>query len=767
MAGFGFIDLGFQLAIPSNVLDGEEHRLEVRDQHRRIVPIVITGQHAPYVDFRSRPIPKVSSYVDGFRHGAFEGWVVRSDAINPEWTGNCVVRVTCDGLTIGHVRASRTRVDVARALNGPPHCGFRFTPPESVYSGKPRTFGFHLMPDDIELWKSPVVVTLVDDEMKSRLHSLIASVDVMHREMTKLRRQLHEMAPGPHYNLADYDRWFRVYEPTLRRRVLAQRPADGWAAGPLVSIICPVYRPALSDFNAAVASVRAQTYRNFELILVDDNSRDTELSAVLDRVANEDSRIKVIRNKRNLGISGATNAGLALASGEYVAFFDHDDLLVDVAIECMVGAALQTGADMLYSDEDKVDSGGTFQLPALKPDWNYRLMLGVNYVCHLLFVKRSTTLKAGPLDSKYDGAQDHEYTLRLSEHVAHSAIHHVPEMLYHWRLTPGSTSETVANKGYAVDAGAQAVMDHLVRTHRTAEVEAIDGQTHYHQRWLVSDWPAVTIIIPYKDEIATTERCLQKVLNNTDYSNFDVILVDNWSTSFEASSFAKRVKKNAQVRILRMEENFNYSRLNNVAATMTDAPFLVLMNNDLFVENKDWLKIVVAEAVVDPQVAAVGGKFLYPNETVQHGGVVTGLGGVAGHIFVGDPLDSHGYANRMLFAQEMSAVTAAGMLVRRSAFDEVGGLDERDLKVAFNDVDLCMKLRQAGYKIIWTPDFVAAHHESLSRGDDERPMQETRFFDETQVMRERWGPVLDRDPFYHPKFLLDRQPFFDLVDPEA
>lgn len=757
---------GYEIQLPAALGDGELHWLTMRDLRRREVRMFYQGNSFSSLDFRFEAKPQIRSHVDGLRYGAFEGWVTRTELGKTTPLGNCIVRVACDGVTVGYVRANHHRGDVGRVLSGPSNCGFRFTPPQHIRSAYPRRFQFFLMPEDIELDGSPCQTSLVVDAFEGRLLELVAEVDTVHRDLTRIRRQLREIVPRQRYSIADYDRWFRLYEPALKQRMRDLAPVDGWSAGPLVSIVCPVYKPAFKAFQAAVASVLAQSYRNFELILVDDNSRNEELSAYLNKLVEQDRRVRLITHKRNRGISGATNTALSHARGEWVAFFDHDDLLVEVAIECMVAATYKSGATVLYSDEDKIDESGMFSSPAFKTDWNHRLLLGVNYVCHLLFVRSDVLQAVGPLGSDYDGAQDHDLVFRLAEHVGSGAIHHVPEILYHWRIAPGSTAETMSNKGYATAAGVKAVTDHLIRLNRPARVESIDGQTLYHVSWPLHSEPKVTIIIPYKDEIKTTERCLCAVLDLTQYKNFDVIMVDNWSTTREAEIFRKSYEKNDRVRFLRVEEEFNYSRLNNLAASKTESEFLVFMNNDLFVKDPYWLSFVVGEAATDPEVGAVGGKFFYPDGSVQHGGVVLGIGGVAGHAHVGLQTYDNGYGGRMLFAQEISAVTAAGMLVRASAFQKVGGFDEVRLRIAFNDVDLCLKLGQAGFKVIWTPDFIADHHESLSRGDDERPLQETRFFDEIETMKERWGEALKNDRFYNPKFNLERQPFFDLVDPD-
>ena len=764
-AGKGPRHVGYKIILPLGLGDGVPHRLMFRDQWRREVDIIHDGKKYSSLDFTVLLQAAIQGNVDGLRSGGFEGWVMRTDIGAAAPHGDCVVRISCDGLTVGHARANQHRGDAARAFNGPSNCGFRFTPPASLRSAYARRFQFFIMPENIELDGSPCETSLVADQMEVRLLTLMEAVDATHRDLTRIRRQLHELAPKPGHTISEYDRWFRLYEPALQRRIQSQTPSDAWASGPLVSIICPVYKPNLEEFRAAVNSVIEQSYRKFELILVDDNSRVPELSEYLEDLARREPRVRLLTHKKNRGISGATNTALGVARGEFIGFFDHDDLLVSVAVECMVAAAQSTGADMLYSDEDKIDAAGNYSAPALKPDWNHRLMLGVNYVCHFLFVRRNVVKAAGPLSRVYDGAQDHELILRISEHIAPRAIHHVPEVLYHWRIAPGSTSQAMSNKSYAAAAGIKAVSDHLSRLGRPADVSSIDGQTFYRVRWPVKDEPLVTIIIPYKDQIETTERCLASVLKLTAYSNYSIVMVDNWSTLAEAEDFRVRYASDERIKFLRVEEEFNYSRLNNLAVHKSDAEFFMFMNNDLFVQEENWLHILVLEAMNDPLVGAVGGKFVYPDGSIQHGGTVLGIGGVAGHVHVGLRAGDFGYADRLLFAQEMSAVTAAGVLVRADAFRAVGGFDEATLRVAFNDVDFCLKLGRAGYKIIWTPEFVAEHHESLSRGDDERPMQETRFFNEVETIKQRWGDELQRDRFYHPKFTLDRKPFFDLVDP--
>ncbi len=764
-AGLGPEQAGFELALPPAWLDGETHRLEFRDRLRRPVAMQVGERTAHSCDFAHRWRPAIRSFVDGWRGGSFEGWVLQSQLDADRWAGGCLVKVVCNGLTIGHARADRYRADVAKSLAADAYCGFQFEPPAWARRSHPQAFHFFALPDGAELQNSPILTSLIADENEALILELSETIDRLHVELTRVRRRIKDLLPKPGFNLGNYDAWYRAYAPALRLHVLATGEPD--APQPLVSVVCPVFRPGLAELDAAIASVLAQTYPHWELLLVDDASRDPALTALMQRRAAADPRIRLLPRRKNGGIAAATNAAIAAAQGEWVAFLDHDDLLADVALDVMLRAAREGGGRLLYSDEDKIDASGAYSDPAFKPAWNHRLALEVNYLCHLLLVRRDALAAVGPLDPARDGAQDHDLILRLAEHLPPEQITHVPAVLYHWRRGDRSTAADGAAKPYAIAAGQAAVASHLARLGRPAAVASRRGTTAYRIDWGFTHEPTVTLIIPFKDELATTRRCVQTVLDGTGYDAYDVILVDNWSTAPELERLREEMAQHRRVRMLRLEEEFNYARLNNLAAAQTSAEFLVFMNNDLFVEGRSWLRTLVNEALADERVAVVGGKFVYPNRTVQHGGVVLGVGGVACHVGTGLGEAEPGYNRRLEFAQEYSAVTAAGMLVRASVFRAVGGFDEQSLQVAFNDVDLCLKARTAGHKVIWTPEFMAEHHESLSRGDDIRPVQENRFFHEMQTMLERWAEVLERDPFYHPALSLERQAFFELVDPAS
>ncbi|NHN89266.1 glycosyltransferase family 2 protein [Acetobacter conturbans] len=766
-------NLGFSFMLPASLADGREHRVGLRFPDRSIVPTLITdGEDFLEEDIRAVLQPRYvyESFVDGFSRGALRGWVQQIDPATGSRKGQCELSVFMDGVPFARIRADRFRGDVAAAVGGDANCGFELIIPRHRRQTGQKTISFFAEPGAVELQGSPVTTTLVDDRLEAHLLSLNETVGRLHREIASLRTQIVNLLPEQRFNLADYDVWARRYFNVLRARVAERRQQLGPAfigKGPLVSVICPTYKPDMTDFVAAIESVMAQTWSNWELIVVDDGGKSLEVAARMADYCRTDPRIKLIRLKKNAGISGATNAGIKAAKGEWIAFFDHDDLMVDVALEGMLQAAHGSDPLVIYSDEDKVDQAGYFQEPNFKPDFDYRYLLGCNYICHLTMVRADVLRRAGDLSATYDGAQDHDLMLRLTEIVPREDFLHVPEILYHWRKTPNSTAMTIANKQYAVDAGVRCVADHLQRVGHEARVEAINNLTIYNVLWPCGRQPSVSIIIPFRDQVNITRECISRILAHTAYKKYDIILVDNWSMEDDTIAFCQEMEKHKQVSVLTIKEEFNFSRLNNLAAASSSSDFFFFMNNDLFVEDADWLETILGEALAGADIGAVGGKFLYPNGAVQHVGVAVGPDGVATHVHRGLRGDDYGYIGRAVLSHEVTAVTAAGMLVRADAFREVGGFDEENLKVAYNDVDLCLKLREAGWRIIQCNNFVAVHHESLSRGSDDRPEHEARFFAETQYMHQRWGDVdlYRRDPAYSQHLMLD-QNYYDLVTPE-
>lgn len=762
--------LGFVFSIPTRFMDGQPHELSIRFQDRTVLQIQNESEpdgHSQSQVFTIESRPEYTSCVDGIKHGALKGWILQKTPGETEWCGDCIVSVTANNILVAQVRADRYRGDVAAAIGCNPHCGFEIPIPQRFRGSSPRSFSVKVLPEGEELMGSPFTSSIADDALETRLLDIAETIDRLHRELTKLRTEIRSAIPQAGYNLGNYDRWAALYYPALRERTALLRVRAPLVSEPLITVLCPTYKPLKADYVAAIESVIAQTYRNWELILIDDGEVCPRTTALMAEYTARDGRIRVLPLAENRGISGATNAGMEAARGTYTVFFDHDDMLVDVALEIMLRRVQESDALLVYSDEDKIDMANNWQAPNFKPDFNYRYLLGCNYICHLTMVETAAMRAIGPLRAEYDGAQDHDFILRACEQIGHDRIAHVAELLYHWRMTPNSTAVTVGNKNYAIAAGVKAVSDHLARRGFTADVSSINGLTLYRVDWRLTQTPRVSVIIPFKDQIDITRRCLETLLERTDYAALEVVMVDNWSVTPQAHEFMQDYAAHPAVRFLTVEEPFNYSRLNNLAAQSCTSDYLVFMNNDVFVEDPSWLRLMMNEALAGDRVAAVGARLLYPNKTIQHAGVVVGPAGIGAHAHRGCGPEDYGYIGRILLSHEVTAVTAACMLVRREVFDTVGQFDEVHLRIAYNDVDLCLRIRDAGYRIVYCAEAVAWHHESLTRGSDDVPEQEARFFEEGQVMQQRWAghPLYEQDPAYPRFFTVDLQPFFDLVDP--
>jgi len=753
---------GFAFDIPQRFFDGTTHALSILFEDGTALPFRdVDNKPQNRLEFTFERMTSIHGIVDGLSGRSIRGWLFRKIHRTGEYEEGLRVQVLCNGITIGEVVADRPRMDVAREHGCDPCVGFEFELPQHCCNGQEFEFVFKALPELEELSGCPLPVRLRPTENAEELRAVVDAVGDLCAKAFKLQRLVRDMLPAAEATVTNYDGWARRYLARLRQRMTAAEPLPEDA--PLVSVVMPTYKTNLAHLTAAIESVRTQSYANWELIIADDGSRQRALTASLMDYAAADSRIRCLHGRRNRGISAATNAALRKARGTYVVFFDHDDLMVEVALEAMVREALRAGAKVIYSDEDKIDDFGVLSEPNLKPDWNYRLLLGVNYICHLLMVERSLLRRAGSLRTKCDGAQDHDLLLRLSEKCRPEQIVHLPEILYHWRKSAASTADSAAAKPYAIEAGRQAVAEHLVRRgFGNCRVTPSGKSTTYRVDWGLAEQPGVTIIVPFKDQIATTRRCLQHLLANTHWTDWRVALVDNGSVTPEAEAFCRDAASDPRVFVRRVDEPFNYSRLNNIAAREFPADWYVFLNNDVFIEQSDWLRVMMGEALADPKVAIVGAKLTYPDGTVQHAGVVLGVGGVADHAFRGIPADHPGYLFRARCAQQYSAVTAACMLCRADVFMDVGGFDERELAVAFNDVDLCLKAGRQGWRVIWTPDMVAEHHESLSRGDDMSDLKARRFFYENHVMLERWHDVIASDPHYNPHFSRERGIFMDL-----
>jgi O-antigen biosynthesis protein len=742
-------NIGFEAKLPNDIFDGSGHEIAIQlpaQATRRSLAIEKTSRSF------TQPRTVVIGQVDGLQNGKIQGWVIEHDRLLDRKTGGASVLILSQGQPLAQVRSNEFRPDVASTMGCDPNCGFSFVPPESFVSGRMVEFLFRTVPDGVVLAGSPLKVSFATSETRMAIREIDNMVDALFKQLWTLRDRVRRMTPPQTHKIEDYDAWAQQYQRALSARPSALDSLDQAKTQPLISLVCPTYRPRLKDFRAAVLSVIAQTYTKWQLIIVDDASKLPELSAAMDEFKRQDPRIQVVRMRSNAGISEATNAALKRAKGDFVALFDHDDLLSPRALEFMVAAALTSDAQMLYCDEDKIDDDGVFSDVNLKPDWNYRLLLSHNYVCHLVMIDRLMLEQVGGFRKTFDGAQDHDIILRLSEIIPPDRIVHVPLILYHWRKTPMSTASSIGTKQYAVDAGRLAVQDHLKRAGLEGHVRSQGDMTNYEIDLIINDEPSVTIIVPYREHVDMTRACVDAIIAHTDYKNYTLLLIDNWSVTPESYEFARQMEALPNVTVLRVEEPFNYSRINNLAVRRTTSELILFMNNDVFVSTHNWLRTMVGELLLDDRVGIVGNKLLYPEGLFQHGGVILGVGGVADHAHKGRHSDDPGYMKRAMSAQELSAVTAACMLCRRSAFDQVKGFDEVDLRVAFNDIDLCLKIGRAGYKIVWTPSSVAEHRESISRGDDWNAERQSRFFHENEIMKLRWADELGNDPFYHPNF---------------
>lgn len=547
-----------------------------------------------------------------------------------------------------------------------------------------------------------------------------------------------------------YELWVARYDTFTDAGLsaLRERGQTLAASGPLVSILLPVFETPEPWLRRCLESVVAQAYPRWELCIADDASRQPHVRKVIEEFAKRDRRIRAVYRTENGHISAASNTALAMAGGEYVGLLDHDDELRPHAVLEMAEAIIaDRRRRVLYSDEDKIDAMNRRFDPYFKPDWNPDLLLSQNYLCHFTVVETGLARGVGGFREGYEGSQDHDLVLRCTRGLADTAIHHVAKILYHWRAIPGSTALQRSAKDYASSAGARAVADHVRAIGFDASVENL-AHGHYRVRWTLP-WmpPKVSLIIPTRDQVRLLRTCVESVLASTTYPDFECIVVDNQSTDDEALEYLAEISGRARVRVLRHEEPFNYSRINNWAVAQCDGELVCLLNNDVEVIDPDWLDELAGQAL-RPGIGAVGAMLYYPDGTIQHAGAVLGLGGVANHIYAGQPPGFPGHGSRALVAQNLSAVTGACLMVSREAYERVGGLDER-LQVAFNDVDFCLRLREAGYHNVWTPFARLYHHESASRGADDTPAKQQRFLGEVAWMQQRWGHLLLRDPAYN------------------
>lgn len=556
-----------------------------------------------------------------------------------------------------------------------------------------------------------------------------------------------------------YQKW--IFRHLPGKAELEKQRRTKLAYSPKISIVVPLYKTPEKYLRRLIESVQEQTYPNWELCLSDGSGADSPLTGILTELCAKDSRIKVITHDCALQISENTNSAIEAASGDFIAFADHDDELTPNALfECVKALNDHPGTLVIYSDEDKMSMDGhKFFQPHFKPDYNPDLLCTVNYICHLFVVSRSVIGQVGMLRKEFDGAQDYDFVFRCVEAVKDEEICHVPKILYHWRCHEDSTAENPESKTYAFEAGRRAVQEHYNRTGVHAKVHNGEFLGLYRTEFIRDHDPLISIIIPNKDHIDDLKRCMDSIEKKSTYSNYEYVIVENNSTDPATFEYYKKLEaENDKVHVVYWDGVFNYSAINNYGASFAKGEYFLLLNNDTEIINPDCLEELLGYCMRS-DVGAVGARLYYEDDTIQHAGVVIGFGGIAGHCFVLQPRGTTGYCHRIICAQDYSAVTAACMMVKRSAFEEVGGLSE-ELQVAFNDIDFCMKLRQAGYLIVYNPYAELYHYESKSRGLEDTPEKIARFNREVSVFEKRWPDILrNGDPYYNPNLTLKSQDF--------
>lgn len=565
------------------------------------------------------------------------------------------------------------------------------------------------------------------------------------RLVQKIKLAFHMEYYHP-FKQREYLKWIVENEDETEYKTLKYQP--------LISILIPVYNIGREYLSDCLDSILNQKYQNFEVCLADDCSTSEETIETLKEYENKDKRIRVVYRKENGHISKATNSALEIAKGEFVALMDNDDVLTENALYEMVYALNQDkNLDLIYSDEDKMDMDGNRCEPHFKPDYSPDSLLGGNYICHFEILRKSIMDEIGGFRSEYVGAQDFDLFLRFVEKTTPDRICHIPKILYHWRKVPGSTADTIESKDYAIDNGRKAVEDAMKRRKLDAKVIVPIKSTHYIVEYLYKKEPLVSIIIPTKDLAKTLDKCLYSIYSKTEYKNFEVVIVNNNSEEKETFDlFDKYKKEHKNFKVIDVDGEFNYSKINNIAVEKSKGDYLLFLNNDTEVCTPTWINSMVGYAM-QKHIGAVGVKLLYPDDTIQHGGVVLGIDGTARHAFLHVPGDSYGFYGRLLVPYNYSAVTAACMMISRKKFNEVGKFNE-ELKVAFNDIDLNLKLLQKKYYNVFLPQVELYHHESKSRGLDSTTEKYQKFLQEKEYLQTHWKKELERDKFYNPNFSL-------------
>ena len=628
------------------------------------------------------------------------------------------IEVSVNGVFVGQAAHGDARGDVEQAF------------PFLRESGRA---GFHFygeLPKDVEA--SHVLVGLKIIKHNGRSRSILCS-------------------PNNQYAL-----WIQQNEPDAA--ALEQQRQAHFAPAPVISLITPTYNTPERFLIEMIESVRNQTYSNWELCIADGASREPRVKEILTRYAAQDQRIKVALLPENKGIAGNSNAAASLATGEFIGLLDHDDTLPPFALfEVVQAIQAHQDCDYFYSDEDHLSEDGTIRHePYFKPDFSPDTLRSTNYPTHFSIFRKALFDQLGGFRAGFDGSQDYDVILRATERA--KGVAHIPKILYHWRMHNQSVARNSAAKAYAYDAGRRAIAEHLERVGLVGRVEQTEQAGYYKVTYDLPAAPLISIIIPNCDHAEDLKRCVHSILKKSSYRAFEILIVENGSREQATFALYEQFQKQQNIRILEWKQTFNYAAVNNFAAEQARGDVLLFLNNDTEVINPDWLERMLEHAL-RTEIGAVGAKLYYPDETIQHGGVIIGLRGIAGHPFRLFPLNHAGYMGRLWIIQNLNAVTAACIMMRKNVFNSVEGFDDR-YELAFNDVDLCLKIRQQNYLIVWTPYAELYHYESKTRGDDNTPEKKARFEGEKMLFQLKWKDILEQgDGYYNPNLTKEREDF--------
>lgn len=553
-----------------------------------------------------------------------------------------------------------------------------------------------------------------------------------------------------------YERWRRKYDVTPEE--LARQREVHFSVEPMMSIAIPLYKTKEKFLRELIQTIQEQTYSNWELCLADGSGAEDNLSMLIGEYQSKDARIKYKLLDTNEGIAGNTNEAIAMSSGDFIVLADHDDLLAKNALyECVKAINDNKMVDVIYTDEDKVDmTGQQYFQPHFKSDMNIDLLCSMNYICHMFVFHRDILDKVGSFRGEYDGAQDHDFILRCVEQA--SCVYHIPKILYHWRCHQESTAQNPESKLYAFENGCKAIEAHYKRIGVPATVEQGEYYGLYRTNYHWKEQPLISIMIPNKDHVEDLKKCMESIDYKSTYRNYEYIIIENNSEEQKTFAYYDEIAARDNVQVVTYQGDFNFSKINNYGFQFAKGEYVLLLNNDTEIINEDCLWQMLGYCMRE-DVGIVGARLFFEDHTIQHAGVVIGFGGMAGHTFVGEPGESNGYFSRIICAQDYSAITAACMMVKHDIYEQVGGLTE-SYKVAFNDIDFCLKVRATGKLVVYNPYAMLTHFESKSRGLEDSQEKIERFNSEVERLCNDWEDIMTNgDPYYNPNLTLDKADF--------